>query len=64
MKTIVGATRKFAFPFLEYLDRIHFTIRWGMRASLPPPGLRDEAAPRVRMITGNELLMRNILSLS
>ncbi|MCU0862001.1 MAG: SelB C-terminal domain-containing protein, partial [Methanomassiliicoccales archaeon] len=29
MKTIVGATRKFAIPFLEYLDRIHFTIRVG-----------------------------------
>ncbi|HOS96092.1 MAG TPA: SelB C-terminal domain-containing protein, partial [Deltaproteobacteria bacterium] len=29
MKTIVGATRKYAIPFLEYLDRIHFTIRVG-----------------------------------
>jgi selenocysteine-specific elongation factor len=29
MKTIVGASRKYAIPYLEYLDRIHFTMRVG-----------------------------------
>jgi len=29
MKAIVGVSRKFAIPYLEYLDRIHFTMRIG-----------------------------------
>jgi selenocysteine-specific elongation factor len=29
MKTIIGASRKYAIPYLEYLDRIHFTMRVG-----------------------------------
>lgn len=29
MKTIVGASRKFAIPYMEYLDRVHFTMRVG-----------------------------------
>jgi selenocysteine-specific elongation factor len=27
MKQIVDVSRKFAIPYLEYLDRIHFTVR-------------------------------------
>ena len=27
MKQIIGVSRKYAIPFLEYLDRIHFTVR-------------------------------------
>ena len=27
MKDIVGVSRKYAIPYLEYLDRIHFTVR-------------------------------------
>jgi len=27
MKEIVGVSRKYAIPYLEYLDRIHFTVR-------------------------------------
>jgi selenocysteine-specific elongation factor len=29
MKTIVGVSRKFAIPYMEYLDRVHFTMRVG-----------------------------------
>ena len=29
MKTIAGVSRKFAIPFMEYLDRIRFTLRVG-----------------------------------
>ncbi|HWR68169.1 MAG TPA: SelB C-terminal domain-containing protein, partial [Desulfomonilia bacterium] len=29
MKAVVGVSRKFAIPYLEYLDRIHFTMRVG-----------------------------------
>jgi selenocysteine-specific elongation factor len=29
MKTVIGASRKYAIPYLEYLDRIHFTMRIG-----------------------------------
>jgi selenocysteine-specific elongation factor len=29
MKTIVGASRKYAIPYMEYLDRLHFTMRIG-----------------------------------
>lgn len=27
MKQIIGVSRKYAIPFLEYLDRVHFTVR-------------------------------------
>ena len=27
MKTLFGVSRKYAIPYLEYLDRIHFTVR-------------------------------------
>ncbi len=27
MKAIIGVSRKYAIPYLEYLDRIHFTVR-------------------------------------
>ena len=29
MKTVIGVSRKYAIPFMEYLDRIHFTMRVG-----------------------------------
>ena len=29
MKTVIGASRKYAIPYLEYLDRIRFTLRVG-----------------------------------
>ena len=29
MKTIAGVSRKFAIPYMEYLDRIKFTLRVG-----------------------------------
>ncbi|HOA45764.1 MAG TPA: selenocysteine-specific translation elongation factor [Deltaproteobacteria bacterium] len=29
MKAVIGVSRKYAIPYLEYLDRIHFTMRVG-----------------------------------
>lgn len=38
MKAIVGVSRKYAIPYLEYLDRIRFTIRVGNKRKLALQG--------------------------
>jgi selenocysteine-specific elongation factor len=34
MKTVAGVSRKYAIPYMEYLDRIRFTIRVGNERKL------------------------------
>jgi selenocysteine-specific elongation factor len=40
VKAAFGVSRKFAIPYLEYLDRIHFTMRVGDSRRLSTPGRR------------------------
>lgn len=37
MKVVVGVSRKYGIPFLEYLDRIRFTVRMGNARKLAHP---------------------------